>query len=84
MDEKELAKKIYNELIVDSKSPDFIAEAIKPEYDGDYNNYDINKLKEEAQKLGFNIFLKEELKRKVYQQEKGETIFATFKDINEL
>lgn len=84
MNEKELAKKIYNELIVDSKSPDFIAEAIKPKYDSDYNNYDINKLKEEAQKLGFNIFLKEELKRKVYQQEKGETIIATFKSINDL
>lgn len=84
MDEKEIAKKIYNELIVDSKSSNFIAEAIKPKFDSDYNNYDVNKLKKEAQKLGFNIFLKEELKRKIYQQEKGETIFATFKNINEL
>lgn len=84
MNEKELAKKIFDKLVVDAKRKSFVAEIIKPEYDSDYDNYDINKLKQEAQKLGFNIFLKEELKRKVYKQEKGETLVATFENINDL
>lgn len=84
MDEKEIAKDIYNKLIVDSKFSDFLAEIIKPTSHSEYKGYDINTLKEEAKKLGYNIFIKEEIKKKFAKQEKGETIFATFKNINEL
>ena len=84
MNEKELANKIYNELKIKSKFDNFLAKIIKPEYDEDYNGYDINKLKFEAQKLGYNIFLKEEVNAKGLKNEKGETLIATFKEINDL
>lgn len=82
--EKELAKEIYDELVQDSKIKSFIAEVIKPFSDERFDGYDIEKLKIEAKKLGYNIFCKEELKQKIYKQEKGETLIATFFEKNDL
>ena len=82
--EKELAQQIYNNLKLKSKYNNFIANIIKPKDDPQYNNYNLNKLKDESKKLGIYIFLPNEINRPEYHHEIGETLIASFYDINAL
>lgn len=84
MNEQQLAQSIFNNLKESSKRESFISLVLKPQKHIEFDNYNIKELKKQALLLGFNIFELNEIKSKNYKDEKGETLIATFYDLNDL